>query len=468
MKTFVLLIALGASLNVGAQDSIIVYGTIRNGTRDTVKIVLHENYVLRQQRTFYLPVKNGGFRIGIPLHQPSYFYLNEGSNYVNGMVAPGDEIGISYDANDLKSSLKITGKAKEKFDWVNAFVAARLTSEITKQAKIAVEKPYPFDYLFSFFDSAQDYYLSRLEKIQNIDSHSAYLLKSQVEGSIQLYKYSAVTNVYKEPVLQTLETRSAQMTPASRNTILDFLKFREDYHNSPLYVNSVYNILNREYNDRVYNKKMPPDLPTKYRFLDSLLPGRLKAPVLTMVLETEISTAAPTEELLGIIDQVYAGVSDPVYLEYIQRYLAQTHYFKKGMKAPDFQLENEKGEKVSLASFKGKVIYMDFWFGACAPCHALFSTTKPVKEFFKTNKEVVFLTISIDDKELWKQSLKKYKIPGYHVYTENRERRHPVLSDYKVTGYPTTFLIDKKGNIFMASPPSMPDELKARISEALK
>jgi peroxiredoxin len=468
MKILLLVVALGFGSFAHAQDSVWVYGTIKNGTRDTVKCVLNENFIIRQTRTFYLPVTNGSFRISIPLRRPSYFYLNEGANYVNGIVAPGDRIGITYDAGDMKSTLEISGKAKEKFEWTNALVAAKLTSEILAQAKIAKDKPYPFDYLFSFFDSTRDYYLARLQKIQHIDSVSAYLLRSQLEGSIQLYKYSGVTNIFKEHIEQTLESRASQLTPASRMTIENFLKFREDYHSSPLYLNAIYNLLHRQYNDRVYNKKMPADLAIKYRYLDSLLPGKLKVPVLTMFFEADISQAAPSSELLSLIDQTFANSSDPVYQEYIQAHLARTHFFKKGMKAPDFQLENEKGEKVSLASFRGKVIYMDFWFGACGPCHSLFFTTKSAKEYFKNNDQVVFLTVSVDDKEIWKQSLKKFNIQGYHVYTENRERRHPVINDYRVSGYPTTFLIDKTGNIFMAAPSGNPDELKAQITEALK
>ena len=117
-----------------------------------------------------------------------------------------------------------------------------------------------------------------------------------------------------------------------------------------------------------------------------------------------------------MIEYVFAYGGDPMYSDYIQTQLARTHLFKKGSKAPDFTVENERGEKVNLASFKGKVVYMDFWFSSCVPCHGLFTTTKPVKEHFKGNKDVVFLIISIDDKNLWKKSLKQFKIPGYHTF----------------------------------------------------
>ena len=49
-----------------------------------------------------------------------------------------------------------------------------------------------------------------------------------------------------------------------------------------------------------------------------------------------------------------------------------------------------------------------------------------------------------------------------------KERAHPILSDYKIQGYPTTFLIDKNGNIFLARPATDPAELQNQIQEALQ
>ncbi len=114
------------------------------------------------------------------------------------------------------------------------------------------------------------------------------------------------------------------------------------------------------------------------------------------------------------------------------------------------------------------MVYVDFWFAACAPCHALFQTIKPVKKHYANNKSVVFLCISVDSKEVWKSSLAKYKIDGYHVYTKNLEMNHPVIKAYKVSGYPTSCIIDKNGKMFIATPSSNSKELQNEIEEALK
>lgn len=304
--------------------------------------------------------------------------------------------------------------------------------------------------------------------IKGLDPLSAHILEAQIEGTVQSNKYFGTTYIFSETILETLTKRQNQLTPASRNTIAQLLKFKDENYNSPLYVNSIFNVLSVNHSNLVFEKQMNPDPAIKYRFIDSLLPRRLKVPIMTMFLDADISKTNQAEDIQQMIDFVFAYPAESIYKEYIDRQIARTVLFKKGTAAPAFTLENEQGEKINLASFKGKVVYMDFWFGACVPCHSLFTQIKPVKEHYKQNKDVVFLAISIDDRNLWKDALKKFKIPGYHAYTENKERAHAVIKDYKVQEYPTTFLIDKNGNIFLARPSTDPDELKIQIEEALK
>lgn len=138
MKKMILVVALAlfGLTFAHAQGEIVVYGTIKNAKRDTVKIVLNENTVIRQSRTFYVKLENGRFRQTIPLKQHSYIYLNENTNYVNGFIKPGDDIGIEYDADNLQNSLSLKGKAKEKFEWAAALTLAKLNAQLREQQKL--------------------------------------------------------------------------------------------------------------------------------------------------------------------------------------------------------------------------------------------------------------------------------------------------------------------------------------------
>jgi hypothetical protein len=69
--------------------------------------------------------------------------------------------------------------------------------------------------------------------------------------------------------------------------------------------------------------------------------------------------------------------------------------------------------------------------------------------------------------EVWEKALVKFSIDGYLTFTQNKEASH---GDHKkkVAGYLTICLIDKKGNIFAATPASSPGELIKQIEAALK
>lgn len=222
-----------------------------------------------------------------------------------------------------------------------------------------------------------------------------------------------------------------------------------------------------EYDGMILNYEVTSSLEEKYNYLDRMLPSCFKIPVITMFINRDIKFLNQSEEIEEALKKYYVNSEDSVYRDFIFKRYADATAFKKGVKAPDFHLLNKEGEKVSLETFKGKVVYLDFWYTGCSPCMILFEKIKPVKSYFKANNNVVFLCISIDQEDTWKSSLEKFNIDGYHVFTENLRGRHPVIKDYHVGSFPTTCLIDGDGNIFSASPSRDPDKLKMQIEDAL-
>src|SRR3989338_9768630 len=78
----------------------------------------------------------------------------------------------------------------------------------------------------------------------------------------------------------------------------------------------------------------------------------------------------------------------------------------KGKPAPDFTLQNEKGEAVRLADLKGKVVLVHFWATWCPPCVAEMPTLDAFIQKYR-GKNVVLLAIS-EDEEGW-PVIKKFR-----------------------------------------------------------
>jgi len=103
----------------------------------------------------------------------------------------------------------------------------------------------------------------------------------------------------------------------------------------------------------------------------------------------------------------------------------------------------EDGTPISLESYRGKVIYLDFWASWCAPC----ATSLPIldalgDEFGPDQFQVVAVNVDRDpDRAV--DFLSKRPV-GYPSLTDP-EGRLPIV--FGVETMPTSFLIDRKGVI---------------------
>lgn len=110
------------------------------------------------------------------------------------------------------------------------------------------------------------------------------------------------------------------------------------------------------------------------------------------------------------------------------------------------KLPNAKGDSLSLASLKGKVVLLDFWASWCGPCRA--SNRRLVKLYSKyKSKGFEIFAVSLDeDKADWLKAVKADKITWLQV-NDNRGRDAQSGIDWNVMQIPTSYLIDKQGKV---------------------
>jgi thiol-disulfide isomerase/thioredoxin len=132
----------------------------------------------------------------------------------------------------------------------------------------------------------------------------------------------------------------------------------------------------------------------------------------------------------------------------------------------EFTLTGLDGQKLSMASLKGKVIVFDFWATWCEPCRGQHPLYEQVKQRFKDNPGVVFLSIDTDeDREPVRPFLEEEKWRD-KVYFEDGLSRA-----LRITSIPTTIVIEKGGRVFSRMngyvPERFVDLLTGRIRDAL-
>jgi len=117
----------------------------------------------------------------------------------------------------------------------------------------------------------------------------------------------------------------------------------------------------------------------------------------------------------------------------------------KSTPAPDFTLEDMDAKKYSLKDYRGKVILLNFWATWCPPCRREMPSMERLNKKFKGKD---FAVLAVNQME---------GVDPVFAFTGGLEvdPTFPIVFDkdssvsraYGVMGLPTTYLIDKKGNV---------------------
>lgn len=136
-----------------------------------------------------------------------------------------------------------------------------------------------------------------------------------------------------------------------------------------------------------------------------------------------------------------------------------------GQSAKDFVQNNTEDKPVSLSSFKGKYVLLDFWASWCGPCRSEHPSMKMAYQKFK-NKGFEIIAVSMDNKkDAWLKAIAEDGVPWTQV-SDLKGTKNQVTLMYGVSAIPQNFLIDPDGKIIAKS--LRGDELEKKLTELIK
>lgn len=470
-------------LNVNAQkNKVIIAGRfVDNNGADSITLCYWDNVISSQKKDFTIKrqysskVVNNSFRFEIDsVYDLSYISL--GRNKFRGVpiplldliiVSPGDNVHIEISAATINEQekqwltddngeklcsncyrFKFSGKSATTYSvqyqlwqetkrlqaiWDTTSIANSRVRDLVEQSRR----------LYSNMHYVLTGGLKYLEMLKHTVAPRVYtLLKADLYGQIQELYFRGINyhlrfakrtgainevNLFREEyssIRDRFEIFESSGVQAKSNLLPSTLLFKLSLESSLFEEKDIYSLIKSKYNGILQDR-----LLTNYLLNNTNIP-----------------------KIDSLLEEALLLVNNNRYREVLSSILENQ---KIGSGLFDYPLLDTSGNIIQLSGFKGKIIFIDFWFTGCGGCMQYYKhNVSKAENKFENSEDVVFVTISIDgNKDKWLQGLRSGEYTSakaINLYTNGQGVAHPIIKRLNIIAYPFSIILDREGKLLIS------------------
>ena len=125
--------------------------------------------------------------------------------------------------------------------------------------------------------------------------------------------------------------------------------------------------------------------------------------------------------------------------------------------APDFSLADQYGNTHTLADYKGKIIFLNFWATWCPPCKEELPYIDELYNEFKDSDDVAILGVTFPSlgNEQDVEGIKAFLDSNGYTFPVMMDEGASLMQPYYITAFPTTYFISDEGKVLGYVPGGM-------------
>ena len=180
--------------------------------------------------------------------------------------------------------------------------------------------------------------------------------------------------------------------------------------------------------------------------IDSLVSKYPDSPAAAFYLYRFFTYQLSLDDLKATRAKLSPALADCPYVKDLDGIIKQLEHVQIGQVAPEFSLPDTAGVSVSLSSFRGKYVLLDFWASWCPPCRRENPNVVKAYQQYK-DKNFTIIGISLDkDKEKWLKAIADDQLTWTHL-SDLKYWDSEIPALYGVRGIPANVLLDPEGVI---------------------